>query len=209
MLLQRTAEWHSARRGKVTASRIEDIVRLLRNGNYSAARKNYAAELVTQRLTGKDPEVLTNEYIEWGIAQEPFAREAYTQRTGNVVVEVGFIDHPRLPYAGASPDGLVGDDGLIEIKCPSLATHIETLLTEEVKDQYRYQMLWQMVCTGRKWCDFVSFDPRAAPDMQLFIKRFERDEVEIENLEMEVSKFLNEVADTVSKLQEKYGKSKG
>ena len=206
-LLQRTEEWFAARRGKVTASRIEDIVRTIRNGNYSAARKNYAAELVVQRLTGKDPEPLTGEFIEWGIEQEPFAREAYTKRTGLPVVEVGFIDHSSLAFAGASPDGLVGDDGLLEIKCPTTATHQETLLTEEVKDQYRYQMLWQMACTGRKWCDFVSFDPRMPEEMQLFIKRFERDEVEIENLEVEVRKFLDEVEITVTQLQEKYAKN--
>lgn len=202
---QRSEEWFAARRGKVTASRIEDVVKTLRNGNYSASRKNYAAELVNQRLTGTDPEPLSNEYMDWGVEQEPAAREAYSQRAGVPVVEVGFITHPSLSLAGASPDGLVGDDGLLEIKCPTSATHQDLLLNEEVKEQYKYQMLWQMACTGRKWCDFVSYDPRAPENMQLFIKRFERDDVEIENLEVEVSKFLDEVAETVSKLNEKFG----
>lgn len=201
---QRSEEWFAARRGKVTASRIEEIVRTLKNGNPSAARKNYAAELVLQRLTGKDPDPLDNEYIQWGIEQEPFARDAYSSRTGASVAEVGFIDHPSIPLAGASPDGLVGDDGLLEIKCPTTATHIDTLLNGTVKEQYRLQMLWQLACTGRKWCDFVSFDPRLPEHMQLYIQRFERHAPEIEDLEIEVRKFLDEVATTVSSLQEKY-----
>lgn len=203
---QRSPEWFAARRGKVTASRVYDIVKTIRNGDYAASRKNYAAELVMQRLTGQDPEPITNEYIEWGMANEPLARQAYEQRAGTPVIEVGFIDHPALAFSGASPDGLVGDDGLIEIKCPTPATHQDTLLNETVKEQYKLQMLWQMACTGRKWCDFVSFDPRMPENMQLFIKRFERDDAEIKNIELEVELFLDEVAKTVSNLQAKYVK---
>lgn len=162
--------------------------------------------MVTERLTAKPPEPFTNEAIQWGIDQEPLAREAYTNRTGNAVTEVGFVDHPVLPFSGASPDGLVGEDGLVEIKCPTTATHIDTLLSEEFNDKYKLQMLWQMACTGRKWCDFVSFDPRLPEDMQLFIVRMERDDKEIEHVEKEVKVFLEEVANTVSKLENKIRK---
>lgn len=195
------------RRGKVTASRIADILATIRNGNWAAARKNYAAQLVTERLTGKDPEPFTNEAIQWGIDQEVPAREAYSKRTGNAVTEVGFVDHPVIEMAGASPDGLVGEDGLIEIKCPTTATHIETLLNGEIKDQYKLQMLWQMACTGRKWCDFVSFDPRLPEDMQLFIERVHRDDKVVRDVERDVQEFLNEVSATVDALQNKFRKS--
>jgi putative phage-type endonuclease len=205
-LEQRSEEWFASRRGKVTASRIADILATIRNGNYAASRKNYAAQLVTERLTGKDPEPYTNEYIEWGVEQEGPAREAYVRKTGNVVTEVGFVEHPNVPSAGASPDGLVGEDGLIEIKCPTQATHIETLLNEEINDRYIKQMMWQMACTGRKWCDFVSFDPRMPEDMQLFIKRVPRDDEEIARLENSIQEFLDEVHVTVESLTDKYRK---
>lgn len=203
---QRSLEWFAQRRGKVTASRIGDILATIRNGNWAAARKNYAAQLVTERLTGKDPEPFTNEHIEWGIAQEAPAREAYCKVTGSTVEEVGFVDHPTIGMAGASPDGLVDADGLLEIKCPTTATHIATLLEGEVNDRYRLQMLWQMACTGRKWCDFVSFDPRLPENMQLFIKRFHADRQEIAEVEKAVEEFLHEVATTVASLQDKYGR---
>lgn len=202
---QRSEEWFACRRGKVTASRLGDILATIRNGNWAASRKNYAAQLVTERLTGKDPEPFTNEAIQWGIDQEGPARDAYVKATGNVVVEVGFVDHPTIKLAGASPDGLVGDDGLLEIKCPTTATHIENLLNEEVKEQYRLQMLWQLACTRRKWCDFVSFDPRLPDDMQLFIKRVTVDPKEMKHIENEVEIFLHEVAATVEALKKKFG----
>lgn len=200
---QRSEEWFAQRRGKVTASRIGDILATIRNGNWAASRKNYAAQLITERLTGKDPEPYTNEYIEWGIAQEAPAREAYTKATGTAVEEVGFVNHPTIAYAGASPDGLIGEDGLLEIKCPTTATQIERLLGAEIPESYRLQMLWQMACTGRKFCDFVSFDPRLPEDMSLFIKRFERDDKEIKHIENEVEIFLNEVDETVKALLER------
>ena len=165
--------------------------------------------MVTERLTNKAPEPFTNEAIQWGIDQEPLAREAYSKATGNAVKEVGFVDHPSIPFSGASPDGLVGEDGLIEIKCPTTATHIETLLSEEIPEKYKLQMLWQMACTGRKWCDYVSFDPRLPEDMQLFIQRIELDEKELAYVQNEVKLFLHEVADTVNKLENKIRKKEG
>lgn len=207
--IQRSEEWFKERLGKVTASRIGDILATIRNGNWAASRKNYAAQLVTERLTGKAPEPYQSEAIQWGQDQEEHAKRAYTERTGSEVVDTGFVNHPTVAMSGASPDGLVGEDGLIEIKCPNTATHIETFLErEEVKEQYRLQMLWQMACTGRKWCDFVSFDPRMPEDMQLFIKRFERDDAEIKQVEKAVEEFLREVGSTVDDLQTKVATGK-
>lgn len=201
---QRTPEWFEARRGKVTASRIGDILATLKSGNWAASRRNYAAQLVTERLDGEFPEPITNEFIEWGKEQEPFARDAYTAKTGNVVTEVGFIDHPSISCAGASPDGLVGEDGLIEIKCLNTANHLDMLINEEVKDQYVLQMFWQMACTGRNWCDFVSYDPRAPKDLQLFIKRFTREDGDIPQLESDVADFIREVDAMTEALKKKY-----
>lgn len=204
MVEQRSEEWFEQRRGKVTASRIGDILATIRNGNWAASRKNYAAQLVTERLSGKVEENFTSEAMRWAIEQEAPAREAYVKATGNAVVEVGFIGHPTIADAGASPDGLVGDDGLIEIKCFNTANQIETLLNEQVDEKYRLQMVWQMACTKRKWCDFVSYDPRMPEKMQLFIKRFERDDKELYHIENEVELFLNEVDTTTKALAAKF-----
>lgn len=201
---QRSDEWFEIRKGKVTASRIGDILNQLRNGNWAASRKNYAAQLVTERLDGKLPEPFTNEAIQWGIDQEPFACEAYTLKTGNEVQEIHFIDHPTIPFAGASPDGLVDEDGLLEVKCPTTATHIETLLADEIPEKHKYQMLWQMACTGRQWCDFISYDSRLPKEMQLFIRRLPRDEKEIERIENEVRIFQGEVEALVNALKAKF-----
>ncbi len=203
---QLSDEWFEARRGKVTASRIGDILATIRNGNWAASRKNYAAELVTERLSGKSPEPFTNEYIEWGKDQEPAAREAYINATGREVSETGFVVHPAIPMAGASPDGLVDEDGLVEIKCPTTATHIATLLGGDLNEKYRLQMLWQMACTGRRWCDFVSFDPRLPENMQVFIQREEINDAEIREIEDQVRVFLEEVEATADALIGKYGK---
>lgn len=209
--VQRSDEWFAARMGKVTASRVADIIATIRSGAYSASRKNYAAELITERLTGVSNEFFINDAIQWGMDQEDNAKRAYEKRTafntnGLKVVDVGFIDHPTIAMSGASPDGFVGEDGLIEIKCPMTATHIETLLKDEYNDKYKTQMQWQMACTGKKWCDFVSFDPRLPEDMQLFIERVNRDETVIRNLESEVATFLAEVEETAASLVNKFRK---
>lgn len=204
-LVQRSPEWHDARRGKVTASRIGDILKTIRNGNWAASRRNYAAQLVAERLTGQTHErFFTNEAMEWGKDQEPIARQLYCDKLGLVVTEIGFVDHPTIPMAGASPDGLVGDDGLLEIKCLIPANHQEVLLTGDIKEQYKLQMYWQMACTKRRWCDFVSYDPSLPEQMQLFIHRLEWNEAEISNLEMEVKVFLDEIAENVEVLQKTY-----
>jgi putative phage-type endonuclease len=200
---QRTEEWFSARLGKVTASRVADVLAKIKTGE-SASRKNYKMELVVQRLTGKPQESFTNAAMEWGTEQEPFARMAYEAHTGTFVKEEGFVDHPTIEGFGCSPDGLVGD-GLIEIKCPNTATHIETVLENKAPSKYIPQMQCQMAVTGAKWCDFVSFDPRTPEDLQLFIIRVERDEEYIAEMEKEVKLFLQEVDDLHKQLLTKKG----
>lgn len=198
MTEQRTEEWFAARLGKVTASRIKDVMA----GKTTAARRNYIAQLVAERLTNKAPESFTNAAMQWGTDQEPFARAAYEARTGVLVDETGLVDHPVIPNSGASPDGLVGDDGLVEIKCPNTATHMETLLTRTPDSDYIGQMQWQMACTGRKWCDFVSYDPRMPENLQLCVIRVNRDDKKIGEIEKEIIKFLAEVDEKLSKLKE-------
>lgn len=197
---QRSAEWHAARLGKVTASKVADVVARTRTG-YAASRANYMAQLVCERLTGKPTEGFSNAAMEWGVEQEVAARDAYSARVGELVTEVGFIDHPAIKMAGASPDGIVGA-GIVEIKCPSTATHIEYLFEREPPQKYFYQMQWQMACTGAEWCDWVSYDPRMPENLQLLIVRIPRDTDCIAMLEKEVSEFLAELDDKVAKLKE-------
>jgi putative phage-type endonuclease len=196
---QRTEEWFAARLGKVTASRVADVLAKIKSGE-SASRKNYKMELVVQRLTNKQGESFTNAAMEWGTEQEPFARMAYEAHTGTFVKEDGFVDHPTIEGFGCSPDGIVGE-GLIEIKCPNTANHIETVLENKVPSKYIPQMQCQMACTGAKWCDFVSFDPRVPEDLQLFVVRVERDQEYIDAMEVEVKQFLSEVLDLFNQLK--------
>jgi len=198
---QQTPEWFADRLGKVTASRLADVLAKTKTG-YSASRANYMTQLVLERITKTRAESYSNAAMAWGVEQEPFARAAYETHTGQMVEEVGFIQHPDIEDAGASPDGLVGDDGCLEIKCPNTATHIDTVLGEEPAKKYFDQMQWQMRCADRSWCDFVSFDPRMPSHLQLFIKRIERNDLYIAELEKEVIQFLAEVDDKVKKLNE-------
>lgn len=197
---QRSDEWFAARCGKATGSRIADIVAKTKSG-YSASRANYMAQLVVERMTSKVAESYSNAAMEWGTEYEPLARAAYEAHSSVLVDEVGMIDHPTVEMSGASPDGFVGDDGLVEIKCPTTATHIDTLMGEEAPKKYYDQMQWQMACTGRMWCDFVSYDPRMPEGLQLFVKRVERDDEYIAMLEGEVAAFLKEVSGKVDKLK--------
>jgi len=200
---QRTDEWFAARLGKVTASRIADVMAKTKTG-YGASRANYMAELIVERLTGQKGDSYQNAAMIWGTNTEPLARAAYEAHRGVLVEETGFVPHPSGAMTGASPDGLVGDDGLVEIKCPNTATHIDTLMSDDAPPKYFAQMQWQMACTGRAWCDFVSFDPRMPEEMQLFVVRVERDDTWIIMAEEAVQAFLSELDEMVSKLKEKY-----
>ena len=199
-VIQGSDAWFASRLGKVTASRLADVVAKLKTGE-AASRSGYRAELVAERLTGKQAEGFSNSSMKWGNECEPLARAAYEAEIGVFVTETGMIDHPTIAMAGASPDGLVGSMGQIEAKCPETKNHIDTILSGKAPTKYIPQMQWQMACTGRAWCDFISFDPRMPPDMQLFVVRVLRDETLIANYEAEVLKFLDEVDQTVIQLE--------
>lgn len=201
MIVQGSPEWFLQRLGKVTASRVADVIAKTKTG-YSTSRENYLVEIALERLTGARQESYTNDAMKWGTETEPLARATYEATTGKFVDEVGMIAHPNIAMSGASPDGLVDDDGLIEIKCPNSATHAKTLMNKKPDGKYITQMQWQMACTGRKWCDFISFDPRFPTHLQMFVVRVDRDDELIASLEKEVTAFLEEVDQTVQKLNE-------
>lgn len=203
-IIQGSDEWKALRCGKVTASRVADVIAKTKSG-WGASRFNYAAELIAERLTGVAAEGFTNAAMQWGTDQESSARMAYEFMQDVTVEQIAFVVHPSIPDAGASPDGLVGESGLVEIKCPNTATHIDTLIKQEIPAKYITQMMWQMACTGRKWCDFVSYDPRLPESMQLFVKRIDRDDKLIAELESEVTIFVDtEVSTKVGALRQLY-----
>lgn len=201
---QRTPEWLAARLGKVTASRIADLMARTKSG-YGASRSNYMAELVCERLTGCKADGYVSAAMQWGTETEAMAKAAYAFMTDNICEDCGFFDHPTIGMTGASPDGVIRNDGLLEIKCPNTASHIETLLTETIEGKYILQMQWQMACAGRAWCDFVSFDPRVPAEMHLWVKRVPRNDKMIAEVEKEVCLFLAELDAKVSQLRSRYG----
>lgn len=203
-IIQGSPEWHQARLGCVTASRIADVCARTKTG-FGASRANYMAELIVERLTGQREEKFTNAAMQHGTETEPEARAAYEFRQNVDVVQVGFVKHWSIADTGASPDGLVGDDGLVEIKCPNTATHLETLLTGEIPQKYVLQMHWQMICTGRKWCDFVSYDPRLPEAMRMSVQRVELDQILADVITKDVVQFLSELRAKEDELLRKYG----
>ena len=200
---QQSPEWYAARLGKITASKIADVCARTQKG-YGASRENYMAQLIVERLTGQPASTYVNAEMQWGTETEPLARDAYEFYRDVDVEQVGFIPHPTIPDSGASPDGLVGDVGLVEIKCPNTATHISTLLGDAISGRYIHQMQWQMACTQRQWCDFVSFDPRMPPRMRLFVKRIARDEALLGQITREVALFLREMQTKLATLRSEY-----
>ena len=198
--MQGTQEWKQLRAGKVTASRVADVIAKTKSG-YSASRANYMTELVIERF-GVLNDSFTNDAMQWGTEQEPFARVEYEKRNLVTVDQIDFVPHPSIEMAGASPDGIVGD-GLLEIKAPNSKTHFEYLLAGVVPEKYKAQMAWQMACTGAQWVDFVSYDPRVPEGLQYFQIRYERDNNYIADLEAEVIKFLEEVYTLYIQLKDK------
>mgnify|MGYP006099607037 FL=1 len=198
---QGTEEWFEARRGKVTASRVADVIAKTKSG-WGAGRKNYEAQLIAEILTGNVADSFSSSAMQWGTDTEPLARLAYEFAQDVDVIEEGFRDHPTIKGSGASPDGLVGGDGMVEIKCPNTATHINTLLSKRVPRKYLTQMMWQMACFERRWCDFVSFDPRLPAHLNMFCQRVELDEELVAQLEKDVAEFIQEVNDKVKALEE-------
>lgn len=203
-IIQKTDEWHQVRLGKLTASKIADATAKIKTGE-AASRRNYRAQLVAERMTGMSQgvDLSNNKAVQWGNDAEPLARAAFEAETGQFVTEIGFIDHPSIELAGCSPDGLLDADGVIEIKCPNTATHIEYLKANAVPSDYRKQIVWQLACTRRKYAMFVSYDPRMDAGNQLMIVRFEPTPDEIAELEAEARVFLDEVAADVAWLKER------
>lgn len=210
---QGSAEWVAMRVGIVTGSRIADVVaKLKRKEGESAARRNYKTEVICEILTGRAYDHFVSKEMRWGIENEMFARNAYElhvdaveqagsyQIDGESVQRVGFALHPRIARFGASPDVLVGADGLAEFKCPNTSTHLEYIIEGVIPPEYQWQMLAEMACSERQWCDFVSYDPRLPKRLQMFVRRLERDDARIAEMEAEVVKFLAEVDELIAKL---------
>lgn len=200
---QNSEEWRKARCGSLGASRLADAIAKTKTG-WGASRANLMAEIVVERLTGIPTEGYQNAAMQWGHQYEPEARAAYEFKTDATVETIGIATHPSIKGAHASPDGIVGDDGLVEIKCPNSATHIETLLGASIAGRYATQMQWQMACTGRAWCDFISYDPRMPEAMRLYVKRVPRDDVMIATLENDVRDFIAELSGKVEALRKQY-----
>ena len=193
MIEQGTQEWLELRKGKVTASRVADILAKTKTG-VSASRANYLMELAIQRVTGVIEESYTNAAMQWGKDNEGTARALYEAKADVFVDQVPFIDHPTIEGFGCSPDGLVGTDGLVEIKCPNSTTHWEYFKKNVPPQKYVIQMQAQMACTNTQWCDFVSYDPRMPERSQLLIVRVARDDSFINDVMIpEITTFLNEV----------------
>jgi putative phage-type endonuclease len=204
-VLQRSEEWFAARVGVLTASRVDDAVRRTKTG-YTAKRDDYKAQLVAERLTGisQSADLSKVQAVQWGVETESQACAAYEFFNDVEVEQVGIVMHPTIAMCGASPDGFVGDGGIIEIKCPNTSTHISYLKAGVVPQKYINQMLWQLACTGRKWADFISFDPRLDQANQLLIVRFVPDEGEISSLEQDAKLFLFEVDADVEWLRNRH-----
>ena len=193
---QRTPEWYAARLGRVTSSKITDAMMAKTTAGY----RNYRAQLVAERLTGIVADTYCSFDMQQGIEREPAARLCYQFKTGNKIEEVGFMEHASL-FSGSSPDGLVHKDGMIEIKCVKVATHLDYLTGGIVPKKHRPQMHHQMCCTGRKWNDFVSYCPELPENLQLFICRLDRDEEEIKLMESKIEAFENDIQDMLKSLE--------
>jgi putative phage-type endonuclease len=201
---QGSPEWHAARCGRVTASRVADIMRKTKSG-VSASRNTYMGELIAERLSGfQDAYGFTSKAMDWGKEQEPRARAMYGFMRDVTPALVGLVIHPTIEMAAGSPDSLIADDGMLEIKCPNSATHIATLLGAPIDPDYVKQMQWNMACTGAKWCDFVSFDPRMPGHMQVHIERVSRDAIAIVEMQSAVLAFLAEMDARLADLVRRY-----
>jgi len=200
---QGSEAWQSIRAGKVTASKITDIMAKLKSGKPSAGRTTYMGQLIAERLTGVKSDSFSNTAMQWGVETEPQAIAAYEFLNDVEIKRYAFVDHPIIEFSGMSPDAEVSDKGGLEVKCPNTATHIEYLTTQKAPKNYYNQMMWQMACKGWEWCDFMSFDPRMPERLNKLIIRVERDDKYIEEMEMEVIKFnleINEKLEILEKL---------
>jgi len=200
-----SAAWFQARAGLITGSKAKDVLDRLKNGGDSAKRKAYKSQILAEILSGTTQSYgITTNAMQHGIDTEPKARDHYALATGLDVEQVGFCISDENPRWGASPDGLIGSDGLVEFKCPETITHIDYLLADVVPEQYIPQMAWQMLVCERQWCEFVSFDDRLPKHLQMFVKRYHRDNAYIEYLKKEVNLFLFEVDEMVKAVNRRF-----
>lgn len=201
---QGSPEWLALRLGKVTGSKVADLMKRNKDGKFAASRKDYAFDLALERITGESqgPDLSNVKWVQDGKEREPEARELYSFMTGLETQQIGFATHDVVEMFGASPDSLVGDDGCLEIKCPKAKTHLEYILGNVAPDDYIPQMDAELACTGRAWCDFVSYHPAFPAQSKLFVVRYFRDEKRIAELEREVVVFNAEVAAIVKQINE-------
>ncbi len=205
-VIQGTDEWKRIKLGHVSGSSIADVMAKGKSGE-AITRKKYRTRIVAERLSNEIMESFSNSSMEWGVLQEPFARQAYEVSRETFVDKTGFWLHPTIKWLGVSPDGLVGDDGLVEIKCPNTTTHIDYLDADVVPTEYYKQIQCQLWVTNREWCDFVSYDPRLPERNRLFVKRLYRSNDTISDMEVEVKQFLSEVESLIEKLGGSNGNS--
>lgn len=198
---QGSEAWKLLKVGKVSASRMADLLAKTKSGA-SASRAKYMAQLLCERMTGQPTEFFTTAAMQRGTEIEPVARAAYEAENLTSVEQVAWVEHPTIPMAGCSPDGLVGEHGLIEIKCKEIHNHLDSILNDKIDPDHQTQMMWQMACTGRQWCDYVCFDDRAPEGLQLFVKRLERNDELIQKMEDEVRTFLKDLESMIQKLNE-------
>ncbi len=200
---QRTAEWFQARLGKVTASNVYNVLSKTAKGLPTSKYEDYKTKLMTERLIEEISQSYTTPAMQWGIAYEENALREYEFIYDAEVTRCGFIPHPKMKMAGASPDGLIGEDGLIEVKCPQSTTHLRFFMYDEIKPEYIAQMQFQMACTGRKWCDFISYNPNfvgKSTGLRMKVKRVLRDEKHIEEINKAVEIFLGEIEQEMQKI---------
>ena len=200
-IVQNEPEWIIARVGCITASHVADVMAKPKRGTGELARRSdYRTALIVECLTGRATEHYVTPAMEHGLEFEPMAVAAYEMYAGVEAQDGGFWIHDTISRFAASPDRLIGEDGLLEAKCPTTATHIEWMLAGVVPEEHQWQMLAQMACTGREWCDFVSYDDRLPPKMRLFLRRFLRDDERIALMEAEVLSFQEEILSTIARL---------
>lgn len=200
-LAQGSDEWRLARCGSLGASQVHEALAKTKSGAWGAGRANIMAALICERLTGIPEDGYVSAAMTWGTETEAQARVFYELIEGVSVSPVGLIRHPRIVGAHSSPDGLVGDDGAVEIKCPNSATHIETICGAKIPAKYATQVQWHLACSGRAWCDFISFDPRMPEDLRMIVQRVPRDAAVIAEMEEAVIDFLAELDGKVAELQ--------
>lgn len=194
-MIQGSIEWMQARLGNLTGSRMYEACGKKKNGEYYSTRSDLLSEKLLERLTGEWAEHFVTDAMQWGTDHEEEARSVYETRKGILVQECAYLPHPSIPHSGASPDGLVGKDGLIEIKCPSSHTHLDMILAGEIPPKYLYQMAWECECAGRQWADFVSYDPRLPGNLSFFCQRYTPDSIFIAGLRLQGLEFLVELND--------------